>query len=486
MARGLAVTSVAAWVLAVSSGCDGRQAGGVGQVLLALAAPADVSLVRVEVQPGGQVLEIPVFAGTTIGTAQLSLPVGAYTFTATALAGPDPLSLVAIGTGTAQATVAAGVVTRVDLTILDARDPPGRGDRAPIITALSVAAEVASGQSTPVSATATDLDGDPVGYAWTVEPAACGAFADPSAAATSFLAGPPGACTITVQASANGKADAASRPIAVVQPAAPVVVTGTFVPRPAITALAVGGGGLPATGLITDAGDATLAAQVTGGRWIGVRVEWRRQPTPVTVELADTCTAQAYLPMWTGGDALTDSATFTWPLPVPPPGQSAACGLTAAVTVTDHPALRGEFAAGLEVVAPPPVLDCALPAPTLTAIGFAFDPTPGSGGVGPPQVCWTDASGETFFEVGRSFGPGGTPEPLATVGMDTTQYVDRQIVQPHAPGYCYGCAYSVRAVAPPCTSAWSNELVAPLAPSLPPPVPGGPVPPPGPAPITCP
>jgi hypothetical protein len=483
----LVAVAAAAALVALPAGCGDRVAGGDqaarGEVQLAVTAPADVRLLRVEVQPGGQVVEIPLSAGASAANAHFSLAAGTYTFTATALAGPDPLSLVAVGSATAQATVAAGGSTQLSLTIPDTRDPPpGRGDRAPIITAFSVFAEVATGRSAPVSATATDLDGDPIAYAWTAEPVACGVFVDPAAAATSFVAGVTGPCTISVRATANGKSDVASRAVVVTPPPGTVVVTGTVVPRPSITALAVAGGGLPATSRVVDPNDATLTAPVTGGWWVGVRVEWLPQPTPVTVEVTDTCTARTYLPTWTAPGFATHSATFTWPLPAPPPGQSAACGLTAVVTVTDHPELRGEFAAGLEVVAPPPVIDCGLPAPVLGGIGFSQSTSP-PGSLGPPELCWSDASGETSFEIGRSFAPGGTPEPLATVGMDTTTFADEQIVQPHDPGYCFGCAYAVRAVSPPCTSAWSNQAVAPPAP--PPPVPGGPLGPLGPG-ATCP
>jgi hypothetical protein len=191
---------------------------------------------------------------------------------------------------------------------------------------------------------------------------------------------------------------------------------------------------------------------------------------PVTVEVADTCTGLAYQPSWTGQVGGQDFATFTWELPSPAAGQSLACGVTATVQITGRPDLRDDFAAGIEVAAPPAAPDCALPAPVITGIGYAFPLTPFSGS--PPAFVWSDASGETAFEIGRAFTEGGLIEPLATVGLDTTRYEDAQIVAPGPVGYCYRCAYAVRALSPPCTSAWSAVAVAPP----PPPGPGGPLP----------
>jgi len=474
MTRRLAVAFAAA---AAVSGCSDPAADR-AEVSFALAAPADVLQIRLEIQPANLVVDIPITQAAPTIFRNVTVPVGRQTVTATAFAGPDLQSLVRIGSATATIDVAAGATATVSLTILDERGPGGPGDRAPIITGLVAPAALTSGASAAVSATATDLDGDPIAWAWTAAPAGCGSFADPAAAATTFTAGAAGDCVVTATATAGGKSDSASRTVAVAAVTGGVGVTGQFIERPQIASVTVGGGGLGSGVAVTDRAAANVGPPLEGGTAVTVEVAWPPLPVPVTVRLADTCTATTYQPLARTPGAALDAATFGWTLPSPPFATSQACGLTATVTVTDHPSLSDAFAVAVEVGPPA----CAVAAPVLSV---ALGPQGPIGSTGsPPLLTWNDVAGETGYEIARGLFGVIDFQPFATAPQDATSYLDGALIAPAAGAYCYGCAYAVRAVAPPCVSAWSNVAIAPSAPPAGPAGPPSPpgVPPPFPAP----
>ncbi len=341
--------------LAVACSCHDAGTPGNASVLVQMLAPADVTRITVAVQPANVVRDLSAaeYDETTGAFATiLTVPAGTQTISVTAYAGTT-----SVGTASAQVTGPAGATATVHLTIIDSREQPPGPDRAPIITSFVVpVAALEVGASTAVSASATDLDGDPVSFAWTAAPAGCGTFADADAAATSFTARTVGVCTVAVTASANGKTDTDSVALAISVATGSVSIGGTVVTRPEVSSMRVD----TTVGTCTvDRASTEGVCQTTAvsGTTCTVSVtwpSWRTPPYSVVATLVDSCGGStAATSLEEGGSTTTQAVSWT---PSTSAGARSACAVTATLTVAGLPGgatLVDSMSIGLEVTPPP-------------------------------------------------------------------------------------------------------------------------------------
>jgi len=184
-----------------------------------------------------------------------------------------------------------------------------------------------SGTAQTLAATAMDADGQTIAYAWTQAPANCGAFSNASAASTQWTAGPVGSCAVTITATANGKSDARSRTIQIVEATGSLAVTGRYVPQPIIARVAVLNGGSVWWEVARGDANATSPTSLVIGASYQVRAYYVSAAVPV-VALTDSCNGAISGPA-TGTDGSGIYAAFTWTAPT----SSNACILTPTLTV---------------------------------------------------------------------------------------------------------------------------------------------------------
>ncbi len=346
---------VAMATLAVACSQDAPPPGN-ASLLVRMLAPADVTRVTLEVQPANIVRDLSADEydeATGAFAAILTVPVGTHTISVSAYAGTT-----LIGTASATVPVTAGATATVHLTIVDSRPVTPGPDRAPIITSFVVpVATLTVGASTPVSAAATDLDGDRIAFAWTAMPAGCGTFGDSNAAATSFVAGAVGTCTVTVTASANGKDDTDGIALDITPAPGQLSVDGTVVTRPEVSSMQVDTTvGTCAVDRASTEGVCQTAA--VSGTTCTVSVTWRNWRAgaySVAATLVDSCGGSTTAASLEEGGATT-TQVFSW-TPSTPAGTRSACAVTATLTVTGLPdgaTLADAMSIGLEVVPPPP------------------------------------------------------------------------------------------------------------------------------------
>ncbi len=178
-------------VLASLASCHGRPrlSDGLGsaKVVLRAQSPLDVAEVTLVIQGGN--LPSPRTETLAGGTANMEVLVGGlpagtgYSFTAS---GADALGVV-LYQGSATADILANQTVTVLITLLQVSARPPFRNSAPVIDSVVIApAEVAPGEMVAVSASAHDPNpGDTITFAWT---ATGGAFADPAAATTTWMA----------------------------------------------------------------------------------------------------------------------------------------------------------------------------------------------------------------------------------------------------------------------------------------------------------
>jgi hypothetical protein len=86
------------------------------------------------------------------------------------------------------------------------------------ITSFSVPGAATVNVPVAVSGSATAGNGQPLTYAWTVTPGACGGFAASTAATTTFTPALPGSCSVKLTASAGGESASATKNVVVSVP----------------------------------------------------------------------------------------------------------------------------------------------------------------------------------------------------------------------------------------------------------------------------
>ncbi len=377
----------------VSVRVRGLNERGVDRIVVS-ASPANVTRTLTYDGAGG-------FAGVLV------LPSGNQTLTVTAYAGDAGV----VGTGTAQVTVVAGQSTAVSIIILDNTQPPRGAGIAPIITTFSASrTRVGPAENVALSATAVDLDGDPVTYRWTDD---CGGvFSAPNAANTNWNKAAAGTCRVSLEASAAGLTARESIVITVdAQPSSTgtVNVNGEFVARPEILSLKLSGfgGAQPVREVFRAFSQAANLTGVVPGMQLTLAVTYSQASTSsgaVSLAFSDTC----------GG---LSAGSNVWRAPAVPAGNvSQACRITA--TATSH-TLTDSFSVGVEVrPASGPALDAGVrpdagavvdagvrpDAGTRPDAGMVFD----AGTVGTPDAGGATARGLVISQVYGGGSPTGT------------------------------------------------------------------------------
>jgi hypothetical protein len=182
---------VAVLALALAGACGGEKEAAVGEASLGVSAQAlsesDISRVTVTVSGSGisPAISRNLFktAGQWSGTLG-GIPVGAErTFLAQAYNASNTLLYEGRVTGVA---IDQGVTAAVFILLQQKAAPTPFRNSAPRISSLVASStQVEPGQSTTLTVTATDADGDALGYAWT---ATAGSLATPSAASSTWTA----------------------------------------------------------------------------------------------------------------------------------------------------------------------------------------------------------------------------------------------------------------------------------------------------------
>jgi hypothetical protein len=241
MKASVLVAALATIFLAACSGSSDAPKAARGGLVVS-AAPAltfqwQILEVTLTASPGGYTATLAYDPADGQFKGSLLLPVGAYTVAAVAWADTDGDGTnESAGTATTPVVIVDGGTAVAVLRIVDTSAPPSVPDHAPIISAVT-ASDVAGavGQPLTFSATAVDVDGDAMTYAWT---ASCdGTFSAPTAATTTWTPAFEGLCSVQLEVTANGLADVAylDVPVGSGGPSGTVQVTVSFQERPYVS-----------------------------------------------------------------------------------------------------------------------------------------------------------------------------------------------------------------------------------------------------------
>ena len=320
--RGEAMKTTNAWfaILACAACGAQREVGSIRAV--ALVTGAAITRVSVTVSPAGVTTDLsrdPSDATGNTFSGVFTVPAGSQTVQATAFAGTDQA-----GTGSAAVTVIKGQQAQVLITVLDTRVAPPVPDHSPVVTSLVVPSSAAQqGDQLSLSATAVDVDGDTIGFAWSVSPPGCGTFSTtsgtlpatsatlPATSATSTIwtAQAIGTCAITFTVTANGKSDSKSASVVVSAATGTVDVIVTYVPQPVITSISFLSGATTIDTISRTGIDATSRAAFHKGTAYTVRLF--HDPAPDgALDLQDTCAGTIAQPVFVATATFSD-ATWT-------------------------------------------------------------------------------------------------------------------------------------------------------------------------------
>jgi len=202
------------WMTVLFCACGADPAAQRGLVRVATSPEATatgaITGVSVTVSPAGASANLTQGSPGTF-SGNVAVPLGNQTVTATAVAGSTT-----VATGSATVTVTGGGTTPVAIKLLDATGRTPGPDHSPVITSLQASAtRVNAGDQVTLSASAVEPDGDPIAFAWTQSPGACGTFAAPASANTTWTAAAGGNCTLTLAATARGRSDSRSATVQV-------------------------------------------------------------------------------------------------------------------------------------------------------------------------------------------------------------------------------------------------------------------------------
>lgn len=221
---------------------------GSAKAQLQVETPSDADQLEVSLRPSGQrYTTTPTSAGRF--DVEATAPAGQTTIVATARAQGT-----VIGTAETALELNADITALVYLLVPDAR-PTSGGDHPPAITSLIVpSTTLVVGDRLKLTATAVDLDQDPLSYRWAQTcRTAVGTFNDPTSATPVWSALGPGTCSLTLTVTAGGAT--ASRTV-------DVTVIGT----------SGSGGGSAGGGSASGGGGGTGGGSATGGGTVAANV----------------------------------------------------------------------------------------------------------------------------------------------------------------------------------------------------------------------
>jgi hypothetical protein len=337
--------------IASSTGCTGsdENSGTLRVSAAGLTHVGEVDRVVVSVTPGGYATDLVLDHSDGQFRGSLVVPTGEYALRVDAF---DGQSATIVATGSVQVAVVEGRTTAVHVRVIDVTGPPPLPDHAPIVVSVTAApAPLIVGRSVALTVVAVDVDGDQVSYVWTQTCSSTnGVFSAPNSANTSWTPLAAGACTLRVQVTANGLADAATVDVgAIMAPSGAIEISAEFVPNPYVSEVEVSGGG-STSHIYRSGNDATVPFDAVPGANLVVSVHVASGPAK-SISLSDDC----------GGSSIAlhsgpSSASFDWTAPSLP----GVCVLSASVSADN---LTDVFPIALLVRAPN---DSELPFVTIT------------------------------------------------------------------------------------------------------------------------
>jgi hypothetical protein len=279
------------------------------RTIVKLVGTAAVTRVLITITPAGVAQEVAYVGSDGSFSGVLVSEVGPQLVRAFAYAGTT-----LVGSGEATVQVTKAQTSLVSITILDTSGPAPVPDHSPVITSFVLPRTTLQvGDELALGATAVDIDGDPIGYAWSVAPAACGTFSDPASPSPTWTAAEADVCTLRLDVTAAGKTDTRSAQVAVVPATGSVGVTGVYVPYPRITRVDLLDTGTLLWSVGRSSSDATWHTPLQAGRLYQVAFAIDAIPAG-TVVLLDSCggstVQRSFAPTVAGtGSGL---ATFDW------------------------------------------------------------------------------------------------------------------------------------------------------------------------------
>lgn len=194
-------------------------------------AIGEITRVTVDVTPAGIVgQELTYDAAAGSFSAAIGVPAGEQVFDLKAFNGTT-----VVAQGSATAIVTQGQTTAVAITLLDTTGPQPDVGRSPVITALVVPKiQVNVGESIILSATAVDVDQDPLTFTWT-DDCTTSTLTTPAQASTAWSNSAEGTCVITLTVEANGQSASKAVSVATIGVGSGVAaIEGVFIPQPTI------------------------------------------------------------------------------------------------------------------------------------------------------------------------------------------------------------------------------------------------------------
>ncbi|WP_141332479.1 hypothetical protein [Myxococcus sp. AB025B] len=291
--------------------------------------------VDVTAQPANVTFSLRYMAASDTYEGGLMLSGGTQTLTAAGYVRDSAGTRVLVATGSATVDVVEGVAVTVLMNLQDVTPPAPQPDIPPFIRSAFISGTAHTTNAIELAVSVIDLDGDPITYAWTSD-CPTGVFSRPNEAYTTWHNMLPGPCKLEVHATARGQVVSISRVVNVEGPAVGgVLVVGTYIPRPRVTAIQVEGQGLSPRRFLRE--DAVSNLPFVGpnrtfqveffvdyGTQHGTRTATldmsEGSPCGTLVRGADTCA--------TSPTPTSCSVRYTWTTPLPSP----LCKLTARAT----------------------------------------------------------------------------------------------------------------------------------------------------------
>jgi hypothetical protein len=281
--------------------------GLVRTTIRAQTAAGTITRVRVYTVPAAIDASITVSDASGAFTGVFRAPVGNYTLYGEAFAASTK-----VAEGQASVTLIKGDISQVDLVLLDITGPVDVPDHSPWITSFVVNGTTLEVDDViNVSGTARDIDaGDTLAYLWSASPSGCGVFDNAAVSSTTFTARTTGACRVELRVTSGGQSTTSSADVNIVSATSSVAITGSYVPHPVITEIALLQGTDVVASLNRTAADATFRTPLARSATYTVRVRFNPVVNGSLTVTNECLGLTAPAPTVTGSEA-----TATWTTP---------------------------------------------------------------------------------------------------------------------------------------------------------------------------